>query len=151
MPDQGYGELKLDVEAQYIFIENNDFIYGPFQISFDDKLIANPYDKPLGLQQYHIIKAAKEALSIGGVLLSSLVDGNEFCFITSYSDLRAIKKSDWEVDYINNSALLKYVLNDRKKGEKQKSIRTKNEIANLQSDIKETFGKNQQHERVKRA
>lgn len=154
LPDQGYGELKTDIDidgVQYIFIENGEFIYGPFEIFKSEKITAKPYNKPLiNVENHYIVKLSKESLIANELYLSTNLEG-DYTYIISFSLLNEKLKSSWEkIDYINNDSLLKEVLSAAKKGEKQ-TIRSKQEIAKVQADIKEAYGKNSQQERVKRA
>lgn len=154
LPDQGYGELETDIDidgVQYLFIENDGFVYGPFQIFKSEKIIAKPYKTPsINVENHHIIKVSKESLIENELYLSANLDG-DYTYIISFSLLNEKLKNSWEkIDYINNDSLLKEVLSSAKKGEKQ-TIRSRQEISKLQDDIKEAYGKNSQQERVKRA
>jgi hypothetical protein len=156
LPEKSYSELKPECEigeAQYLFIEDQLDIYGPFQIARDETITAIPYEKPLSIgKNHHIIKINKEAASEKNVLMTSEIDERKYSYIASYSLLRDHFKQSWEeIDFINNNSLLKEILNVCKKGEKQKKLRSKTEIIDLQKEIKEAYGKSPQTERLKRA
>lgn len=156
LPDKSYGELNLssDIgEPQYIFIENKSYVYGPFQITRDEKITASAYDKPLSIgKNHHVVKIDINKLLEKKVIISTRIDNEDYSFVTSYLDLKDNFRQTWEeVDFINNNSLLKEILSVHKKGEKQKNLKSKTEIADLQKKIKDAYGKNTQNLRVERA
>lgn len=156
LPDKSYGELHVDSdigEAQYVFLENELYVYGPFQITRDEKITALAYDKPLSIgKNHHVAKIEVNKLIDKSILISAQIDNKEYSYITSYLELRDNFKHIWEeVDFINNNSLLKEILSVHKKGEKQKNLRSKTEIVELQKEIRDVYGKNTQNLRVERA
>lgn len=156
LPDKSYGDLQANSdigEAQYVFIENESYVYGPFQITRDEKITASAYDKPLLIgKNHHVIKIGINQLIDKNVLISAQIENKKYSYITSYLGMKDNFKQIWEeVDFINNNSLLKEILSVHKKGEKQKNLRSKTEIVELQKEIRDTYGKSTQNLRVERA
>lgn len=123
LPDIASGRVEqgppLDIGNKHFFINNNNFIFGPFLAQAeDDSWLVTPTNttSSLGLSSYHIAKFSYEELSNSGLLLTYQASGYEKILFTSLKRAKELVSFETE-DYIPDSALIRlFAKNDYGKG-----------------------------------
>lgn len=142
LPDIDSGEITVETFIPYlrIFIRNDDFVYGPFNISqnAEGTLIATPYEMALNLEGDHIAKIPAHTLADSGSFLESpLAKFGINGFVESLLSMKNSCRDKFErIDFINSVKLVKWVSNTKRKGERQRALASKKVIEGLLADLK---------------
>ncbi|MCG8708806.1 AAA family ATPase [Brenneria sp. 4F2] len=158
LPDIKTGFIGHDIDAPstQFFIENNDFIYGPFKASKQDnnwQLSPLSTPSPLQLKQDHIAKIELKDIIIGNLSSEWLIKGENKKYINNLRDLSTLSYD--QLDYISDTRLVSYFT---KNGfghgfSKNKNPLGKSEAQKLSQGIDEYVKKNkvlENSERLKR-
>ncbi len=144
LPNIDTGDLNLpygrEITRGNYFIQNDGYIYGPFEITLDTdgdqtKYKATPFNAvSLGTKTYHITKTKLSDLE-GLGLVSKTDHFNSLMFINSLKSFGILAKKQWEeIDYISMLQIFRKCVAPIKTKEQRQLIK-KSQLATIQNNI----------------
>jgi DNA polymerase III delta prime subunit len=111
LPDikTGYISHDIDVSNNQFFVENNDYIYGPFKASKQDnnwQLSPLSTPSPLQLKQDHIAKIELKSILENKLISEWSIKGENKTYINNLKDISILPYE--QVDYISDTRLVSY-------------------------------------------
>ncbi|WP_421595862.1 hypothetical protein [Rahnella sp. PD4] len=111
IPDLKTGFINHDIDFPntHFFIENNDYIYGPFKASKQDvnwQLSPLTTPSPLQLKQDHIAKLAVKDIYDNNLSSTWVIKGDTKKFINNLRELASL--SFEQIDFISDTRLVSY-------------------------------------------